>query len=76
MLPLLHVDWSPNKVVGQRQEAAEPGLPAKNVTGQNKIYGTKTIMHVNNCYPDLNSGLCFSCDNWWFLRPETSKYQL
>lgn len=59
MLPLLHVDWSPNKAVGQRQEAAEPGLPAKNVTGQKKIYGTKTIMHVNNCYPDLKQWFVF-----------------
>lgn len=40
MLPLLHVDWSPKKAFGQCQEAAEPGLTVKTVTGQNKIYGT------------------------------------
>lgn len=53
---------------GQRQEAVEPGLPAKAVTGQNKIYGMKTIMHVNNCYPHLKQWFVFSVvmtgDSW------------
>lgn len=59
MLPLLHVAWSPNKAVSQHQEAAEPGLPAKTITGRKKIYGTKIITHVNDCYSDLKQWFLF-----------------